>query len=203
MLTYQKLHPICAVLAVTGKILFSIFLISFAFIQIFIIQRGIYADLEAENADYVLVLGALVKPDGTPSLMLAARCDTAADFLEAHPNAKAILCGGQGPDEPRPEAESMYDYMIEKGVDAAQLLQENQSNNTIANIKNAKQFLSPGQHVAIITSDYHLARARKLLAAAGLGSAGIPAPTDFPAQWAAVRSREYCSIVGLMLSGRW
>lgn len=203
MLTYQELHPVCATLAVAGKILFSIFLISFAFIQIFIIQRGIYADPEAENADYILVLGALVNPNGAPSLTLAARCDTAADFLETHPNAKAILCGGQGPDEPRPEAESMYDYMIAKGIDAARLLQENQSNNTIANIKNAKQFLSPGQRVAIITSDYHLARARKLLAAAGLGSAGIPAPTSFPAQWPAVRTREYCSILGLMLSGRW
>ena len=68
---------------------------------------------------------------------------------------------------------------------------------------NAKKLLPEGAAVAVITNDYHLARARRLLAHAGLGDAGVPAKTPYPGQWAAVRCREYCSIMGLMLTGRW
>ena len=42
-----------------------------------------------------------------------------------------------------------------------------------------------------------------LLAHAGLGDAGVPAKTPYPGQWMAVRCREYCSIMGLMFTGRW
>ena len=38
---------------------------------------------------------------------------------------------------------------------------------------------------------------------AGLGDAGVPAKTPYPGQWMAVRCREYCSIMGLMFTGRW
>ncbi len=191
----------CVMIAIVGRILFGIFVISFAFVQIFVIQRGAYSN--ADEADYVLVLGALVNPDGNPSAVLAARCDTAAVFLEEHLGTKAVLCGAQGPDEPMTEAESMYKYLVKKGVDPGRLIKEDESSNTIENIENAQKFLSPGDTVAIITSDYHLARARMLLRSAGLGSAGIPAPTPHPGQWLSVRCREYCSIIGLVVSGRW
>ena len=32
---------------------------------------------------------------------------------------------------------------------------------------------------------------------------GVPAKTPYPGQWMAVRCREYCSIMGLMFTGRW
>ena len=64
-------------------------------------------------------------------------------------------------------------------------------------------YLPEGASVAVITNDYHLARARRLLAHAGLGDAGVPAKTPYPSQWAAVRCREYSSIMGLILTGLW
>ncbi|RHV72780.1 YdcF family protein [Butyricicoccus sp. OF13-6] len=83
------------------------------------------------------------------------------------------------------------------------LILENKSSTTIQNIANAKKLLPEGADVAVITNDYHLARARRLLAHAGLGDAGVPAKTPYPGQWMAVRCREYCSIMGLMFTGRW
>ncbi len=201
LMHYGAAQKQCVAISVVGRILFGLFVMSFAFVQIFVIQRGAYAN--AGDADYVLVLGALVNPDGNPSAALASRCDTAAGFLVEHPDAKAILCGAQGPDEPMAEAESMFNYLVKKGIDPGRLIKEDESSNTIENIGNAQKFLSPGDTVAIITSDYHLARARMLLRSAGLGSAGIPAPTPHPWQWLSVRCREYCSIVGLVVSGRW
>lgn len=97
----------------------------------------------------------------------------------------------------------MRDYMTAHGADPARLILEDASSTTIENIANAKKLLPEGAAVAVITNDYHLARARRLLAHAGLGDAGVPAKTPHPGQWAAVRCREYCSIMGLMLTGRW
>lgn len=201
LLRYGRNNKMCGSLSVLGRVLFGTFVVSFALIQLYVIQRGMYEN--AETADYILVLGALVNPDGRPSAALAARCDTAAEFLAMHPEAKAILCGAQGGDEPRTEAESMYEYLSNKGIAPERLIKEDESSNTIENIANAKKLLAPEDTVAIVTSDYHLARARMLLKSAGLGEAGIPAPTPHPGQWVAVRCREYCSIVGLMVSGRW
>lgn len=240
MLGYCDKSKVCAVVSVVGRVLFGLFVLSFAFIQLFIIQRGMVADARAKTADYVLVLGALVNPDGRPSDTLAARCDTAVSVLETNPQSKAVLCGGQGWNEPCTEASSMSAYMIAQGIPAERLLLEEESSNTIQNIRNAVVLVqrdlarSPrgGRTnranavdadetdsrnadadvdteaeditIAVITSDYHLARARVLMAhAAALPPLGIPAPTPHPWQWLSMRCREYCSILGLMLSQRW
>lgn len=193
---------VCAVLSVAGRVLFGLFAASFIVVQ-GIILNGMKTDEGAKQAEYILVLGARVYPDGRPSAALAARLDTAYDFMQEHKNVKAILCGGQGSNEPRPEAEAMYDYMIAKGMDADRLLREEESNNTIENIENARALIGEGHRTAVVTSDYHLARARVLMERGGLDGCGVPAPTPYPAQRVAVHCREYSSIMGLMLSGRW
>ena len=191
MLRGREKHKACRILSRVGRVLFALFVLSFAAVQVFVI--GIAFDEDdpsvAPQADYYLVL--------------AARCDTAIAVLNVNPGSQAILCGGQGGDEPRTEAAAMQDYMIAHGADAERLIMENKSSTTIQNIANAKKLLPEGAAVAVITNDYHLARARRLLAHAGLGDAGVPAKTPYPGQWMAVRCREYCSIMGLMFTGRW
>ena len=205
MVRGREKYKACRVLARVGQVLFSLFVFSFVLVQVCIIGVTFEENdpAAAPKADYYLTLGALVNPDGQPSAALAARCDTAIGVLNANPESKAILCGGQGGDEPRTEAEAMRDYMVAQGTDPARLILEDASSTTIENIANAKELLPEGAAVAVITNDYHLARARRLLAHAGLGDAGVPAKTPYPGQWAAVRCREYCSIMGLMLTGRW
>lgn len=217
----REKHRICRVLSVVGRVLFGLFVASFVFIQLGIIGQGMHTDPDAEQADYLLVLGALVNPNGQPSAALAARCDTAADFLQKHPDVKAVLCGGKGGNEPRAEADAMYEYMTAKGIAPDRLIREDGSTNTIENIRNAQALITAdlllekndaaqaeeriqSLRVAVVTSDYHLARARVLMhRTTGWARLGIPAPTPYPGQWIAVRSREYCSILGLMLTGRW
>ena len=205
MLCGREKYKACRVLSRVGRVLFALFVLSFAAVQVCVIGVTFEENdpSAAPKADYYLVLGALVNPDGQPSAALAARCDTALGVLNANPGSYAILCGGQGGDEPRTEAEAMQDYMVAHGADADRLILEDQSSTTIENIDNAKKILPDGAGVAVITNDYHLARARRLLAHAGLGDAGVPAKTPHPGQWVAVRCREYCSIMGLILTGRW
>ena len=202
MLRLRDRYKVCRVLSVVGRVLFGLFLVSFIAIQ-GIILHGMRADPEAADAEYLLVLGARVYEDGRPSAALAARLDTAYDFMQEHTEVTAILCGGQGSNEPCPEAEAMYDYMVAKGMDADRLLLEDKSSNTIQNIENARALIGDGHKTAVVTSDYHLARARVLMERGGLDACGIPAPTPYPAQRVSVHCREYCSILGLMLTGRW
>ena len=202
MLRLRDKHKAFRMLSVVGRVLFGLFLVSFIAIQ-GIILHGMRADPEAADAEYLLVLGARVYEDGRPSAALAARLDTAYDFMQEHPEVTAILCGGQGSNEPCPEAEAMYDYMVDKGMDADRLLLEDKSSNTIQNIENARALIGDGHKTAVVTSDYHLARARVLMERGGLDACGIPAPTPYPAQRVSVHCREYCSILGLMLTGRW
>ncbi len=202
MLRLRDRYKVCRVLSVVGRVLFGLFLVSYIAIQ-GIILHGMRADPEAADAEYLLVLGARVYEDGRPSAALAARLDTAYDFMQEHPEVTAILCGGQGSNEPCPEAEAMYDYMVDKGMDADRLLLEDESSNTIQNIENARALIGDRHKTAVVTSDYHLARARVLMERGGLDACGIPAPTPYPAQRVSVHCREYCSILGLMLTGRW
>ena len=52
----------------------------------------------------VLVLGCSVKGE-RPSRMLRQRIEAATEYLEKNPDSKAVLSGGQGPDEKISEAE--------------------------------------------------------------------------------------------------
>ena len=208
----QEKYGGCRVLGVLGRGRFALVVVSFAAIQLFVIQAGMRTQATDTQAEYYIVLGALVNPDGQPSAALAARCDTAAELLAENPDSKAVLCGGQGGNEPCTEADSMFAYLTEqKGVDPARLLREDVSTNTIENLENARTLIETAEArahesytAAVVTSDYHLARAKVLMRRAGYEEGlGVPAPTPYPGQWVAVRCREYCSILGLMLTGRW
>ena len=98
----------------------------------------------------------------------------------------------------------MRDYLLAGGVPENRLLVEDESNNTIQNIANAKaEFDLAGQKTAVITNEFHLARARRLMAQAGLESAGMPAPTPYVSLRLVSHLREYCSTLGLIVTGRY
>ena len=108
MLRGREKYRACRVLSRAGQMLFGLFVLTFALVQVCIIGVSFEENdpSAAPKADYYLTLGALVNPDGQPSAALAARCDAAIGVLNANPESRAILCGGQGGDEPRTEADS-------------------------------------------------------------------------------------------------
>ena len=112
------------------------------------------------SKDYIIILGAKVKPGGVPSLSLKNRLDVAADYLHQFPHVKAIVSGGQGADEDRTEASVMYDYLIAKGIEHGRILQEDQSTSTYENLKFSKQLLPADvTGITIVSNDFHLKRA--------------------------------------------
>ena len=128
--------------------------------------------------DAIIVLGAQVKPDGTPSLQLQWRIDAAAQAWKDR-NCLVVVCGAQGSNEPAPEAHVMREELIKQGVDADSILMDDQSFNTRQNIANAVKLMEGREvsHVLVVTSDYHLPRAMAIAEDAGLDASGLGSPT--------------------------
>lgn len=133
-----------------------------------------------KEADYVLVLGAQLKQNG-PSRTLQMRLNAAYTYAEAHGKVKVIVSGGQGYDEPNTEAQGMYEYLVQKGMEPERIIREDKSENTHENIVNSSVYLNMKQdEVRIVTSDFHVFRALQLAKAAGYDKAtGIPARSDW------------------------
>ncbi|MCT4781528.1 MULTISPECIES: YdcF family protein [Exiguobacterium] len=126
---------------------------------------------------YVIVLGAGVKGE-TPSLILKYRIEAAARYGKQFPETTFILSGGQGKGEAITEAEAMRRGMRAAGIAADRLLLEDQSTSTTENLAFSKRLLPDSENqVSIVTSDFHLYRARKEAEQLNLRSDAIPAET--------------------------
>ncbi len=140
------------------------------------VVRGSFADESDAPVSAVIVLGAGVNGE-TPSLTLRTRIDAAAAYLEEHPDVPVVLSGGQGPGEAITEAECMRRALVRRGVDESRLYPEERSTSTQENLRYSRAILEelgvdPAQRVAIVTSDFHLCRARLMW---GGDPAAVPA----------------------------
>ena len=133
-----------------------------------------------ETPDFIVVLGAQVQGD-TPSLTLRKRLDKALAFLQAHPDRTVIVSGGQGPDEACTEASVMAQYLLAHGVGAAQIIEEPQASNTRENLlfsaKLAEEAGFDPSRVLIITSDFHMCRAKYIARTLGMEPCGLSSDT--------------------------
>ena len=109
----------------------------------------------------VVVLGAHVNADGVPSLMLRRRLDVAYTYLIENPEAVCVVTGGQGADEPVPEAHAMRDYLLARGIAPQRILVEDKSTSTRDNFRFAAVLCSadPPAEVIVVTDSFHQMRA--------------------------------------------
>lgn len=111
------------------------------------------------GADYVIILGAQWKTSG-PSYVLQKRLDKAIEYLNANPETKVIVSGGQGSNEPISEAEGMKGYLEAAGIDQERILTEDTSTNTTQNLRNSGELLDKSEDsVVIVTNNFHMFRA--------------------------------------------
>lgn len=137
---------------------------------------GDFSSVGEANLDYIIVLGAQVREDGV-SKVLKYRLDTAREYLDENPDTICIVSGGQGSNEPYPEAEVMADYLILHGIERNRILAEDQSRNTVENIRNSRKLMKEGYDgVGIVTNNFHVYRSVQIAKEQGLeGVCGIAA----------------------------
>ena len=144
-----------------------------------------------DNYDAIVVLGAQVYSDGSPSLQLSWRLDAAWDAYRQKA-APIVVCGAQGNDEPMTEAEAMKIYLMNKGVPETDILTDPKSFNTRQNLTNASELLKSRpeiKKVLIVTSDYHVPRSMALARDLGFEACGLGSPCK-PEYWLKNHTRE-------------
>jgi len=158
-------------------IAFGIYMISMFF---FIGEQG-SKNTTSFTEDCALVLGCGIRgKEILPTLQF--RLDKCIDYLQHNPKALIIVSGGQGRGEAICESEAMKSYLVSKGVNADQIIEENRSKNTRQNMLYSKVLLDSLFHsgnysVVCITSDFHAFRANKLSQKANLSVSHYNAKT--------------------------
>jgi uncharacterized SAM-binding protein YcdF (DUF218 family) len=144
--------------------------------------------MPSKPRDFILILGCALRPDGSPTPLLAGRVDAARRYADAQmaagqPAPVFVPSGGKGDDERWAEAESMRRYLIEQGVDEWRIIKEDASTNTRENFAlSAKAIEASGAdpkeaRIAFSTTNYHVFRSYTYAHEAGIIAEGIAAPT--------------------------
>ena len=137
---------------------------------------------KSETCEYMLVLGAKVRNDG-PSVSLMDRIKATAAYMAEHPQVIAVVSGGKGADEPMTEAQCMYEELVKLGVDPERIWLEDKATSTWENLHFALDLIEEktGQRpdkIGLLSSEYHLFRAKMFARACGVEAVGIPAHTS-------------------------
>jgi uncharacterized SAM-binding protein YcdF (DUF218 family) len=111
----------------------------------------------------IVVLGSGT-PNGKVSPVLAARLDVALEQARRFPDAVVVVSGGVDFGEHQSEGRIMGDYLRDKGLPPARILQEERSSSTEENLVFSKPLLkqrgvSEGDAIQVVTSDFHTLRA--------------------------------------------
>lgn len=157
--------------------IYSVFLISFFLVESIIILESKSSNKnDFKNVDFVIILGAGLHGD-IPSKTLETRLAAGTQFLLNRKDLPVVVSGGQGDGETISEAEAMGRYLKNKGIEENRIFYESKSTTTYENLKYSKQIIKQlgfkEPTVLIVTSDYHVSRAKMIGKELGLESYGL------------------------------
>lgn len=184
------------------SVLFGIAALALLVIEIPIVRAAVKKP--SSDAKYVVVLGAGVYGE-TPSITLEHRLEGAARYLREHPEAKAVVSGGQGEGEDISEAECMRRYLEKQGIAPGRILMEDRSTSTKENLSFSKAVIEAdggdASRIAVVSSGYHLYRAERIADALGMEASGVAGSDGYPIYVAGMYLREAVAVLKLWVFG--
>lgn len=129
-------------------------------------------DTNTENADYVLVLGHQLENDKADEV-LKYRLRKTIKYLDKNPNTKVVLSGGITKNNAISEASYMKDYLVKNGINPSIITLEDKSTDTVENIENCLNYINKKDKITLISSNYHVLRAKMICNLLGLKVKGI------------------------------
>lgn len=123
--------------------------------------------------DCILVLGAGVRPDGSPSDMLYDRVRTGLDLYHGGAAPKLLMSGDHGRTE-YDEVSCMLSLALEDGVPAEDVFLDHAGFSTYESLVRAKEVFG-AERLVIVTQEYHLYRALYIAEKLGMEAVGVPA----------------------------
>lgn len=130
---------------------------------------------DAAVSDVIVVLGARVQPDGSPSPTLKARAEHAAKLFKRGLAPTLIFSGGVG-DFGNSEASVARDVVVKLGVPPEACLLEEDSHSTKQNAQFTARLMRERalKSVIVVTDPSHLPRAKRLFSDEQLTVTGSP-----------------------------
>ena len=131
-------------------------------------------DLPKDDSLAIVILGAALNADGSMRDELIGRLQAGLACAEQYPNACVVCTGGGTAKENRDvtEAGQMGAWLLEHGLEKDRLILEDQSLSTIENAQYTLDILRreypQAASLAIVSSDYHVARGALLFETASL-----------------------------------
>lgn len=110
-----------------------------------------------KKVDAILVLGAQVKADGQPSLMLKERLNTGIHLYKEGVSDRIIMSGDHG-SEDYDEVNTMKSYAIDQGVPSECIFMDHAGFSTYDSMYRAKDIFE-AKSLVVVTQQYHLYRA--------------------------------------------
>lgn len=170
----KKLYKRILVIAL---IILLIIIAAVVLINLYIIKstenRIVPADKTVGGYDCILVLGAGVKDDGTPSAMLKERLECALKLYKNGVSEKILVSGDHGTDE-YDEVNTMKDWLKNAGVPPENIFMDHAGFSTYDSIYRAAHVFEV-KKACIVTQKYHLYRALYLAEKLGIESVGTDA----------------------------
>ena len=125
------------------------------------------------NADCILVLGAGVRADGSPSPMLKDRLLQGIDLYKSGVSGK-LLMSGDNTKKGYDEVNTMKQYALDKGIASEDVFMDHAGISTYDSIYRAKEIFQADK-IIIVTQKYHLYRALYIADSLGLDAYGVSA----------------------------
>lgn len=125
------------------------------------------------RADCILVLGAGLRPDGSPNLMLRDRLDKGLALYFSGAAPKLLLSGDNG-QEQYDEVNAMKKYVLDADVPAEDIFLDHAGFSTYESMYRARDIFK-ADRVIVVTQEYHQYRAIYAARKLGIEAYGVSA----------------------------
>jgi len=129
------------------------------------------------EADCIVVLGAGIRDDGSPTWMLEDRIKIGDKLYQNHAADKIIMSGDHGR-ENHDEVNTMKKYAINAGIPSEDIFMDHAGFETYDSLYRARDIFG-AKKVIIVTQEYHLYRALYIADRLGLEARGVTADLRF------------------------
>lgn len=133
-------------------------------------------EISSIQPECIMVLGASVNPDGTPSQMLEDRLETGVELYFSGAAPKILLTGDDGQIEYN-EVQAMKKYILEAGVPEEDVFLDHAGFSTYDSVYRAS-YIFGIESMIVATQEYHLYRALHGCKKMGIEAVGVAAEQD-------------------------
>ena len=175
----KRLTPLVIAGAVLASIILTLLVAAFAVVAYTnIVVLSVDSDIAEtvsekewdEDYDCILVLGAGLRSDGTPSDMLADRLKIAYELYEAEVSDVIVLSGDRSGSD-YDEVTAMRIYLEDMGVPEGAIVEDGAGYSTYESVYNLKSE-NKYKKIVVVTQKYHLYRALYIAEEMGMSADG-------------------------------